>query len=50
MKQAAHDILSKQDEWQMLSSDDQSDYKVQYLDLGVYRAFDNKKVWLGSHG
>lgn len=50
MEQAAKDILSKQYEWQMLSSDDQSDWKVQYLDLGVYRAFDNKKVWLGSHG
>lgn len=41
--QGARELLSRKNEWQYLSSDDQSDYKAKYF--GWHRAFDNKKVF-----
>lgn len=41
---AAQSILARRHEWQDLSSDDQSDWKAQYL--GWHRAFDNRKVFI----
>lgn len=35
-------VLAHRDQWEHLSSDDQSDWKVQYF--GWHRAFDNRKI------
>jgi len=40
---AAQSILAKRDQWHHLPSDDQSDWKAQYM--GWHRAFDNRKVF-----
>jgi len=40
-------VKEKRDEWQNLSSDDQSDWKARYF--GWHRAFDNRKVYTKSN-
>jgi hypothetical protein len=42
-EQGVKDLLLCKDNWQYLSSDDQSDFKAQFF--GWHRAFDNKKVF-----
>jgi len=43
---AGEAVKAKRDQWQNLSSDDQSDWKAQYF--GWHRAFDNRKVYAGG--
>ena len=42
-EQGVQQLLERKSEWEMLSSDDHSDYKAQFF--GWHRAFDNKKVF-----
>lgn len=42
-EKGVQDLLACKEQWQDLSSDDQSDFKAQFF--GWHRAFDNKKVF-----